>query len=79
MKSTDNKHSLRRAVRFDAFLLNAIILEQGFTDNPAIYWWLLASLPVLVATLLIEKKQARTQKENMETNDIPLTQSKSYA
>jgi hypothetical protein len=66
-------------VPFGAFLLNAIILEQGFTTNPAIYWWLLASLPVLVATLLIEKKRTRTQKENMETNDIPLTQSKSYA
>ena len=79
MKSIYNKHSLRRTVRFGAFLLNAIILEQGFTDNPAIYWWLLASLPVLAAILLTGKKQARTQKENMETNDLHLTQTKSYA
>ena len=55
-------------------------MEQGFTNNKAIYWWLIITLPTLALTLFIsQKKKAGTRKKNTENNAIQSLQTKNYA
>ena len=80
MKKVDNKNSVRKSILLCMILLNAIILEQGFTNNKAIYWWLIITLPTLALTLFIsQKKKAGTRKKNTENNAIQSLQTKNYA
>lgn len=80
MKKVDNKNSVRKSILLCIVLLNAIILEQGFTNNKAIYWWLIITLPTLALTLFIsQKKKAGTRKKNTENNAIQSLQTKNYA
>lgn len=51
MKKTNHKPSVRNAILLCVILLNAVILERGFTVNQAIYWWLVVSVPILAITL----------------------------
>lgn len=80
MKTADNKHLERKPILLGTVLLNAIILERGFTTNPAIYWWLLVSLPIVAATLFFAQlKRPSPRKKNTATNAIQSFQTKNYA
>ena len=40
------------------FLLNAIVLEQGFVTNEKWYWALTATLPLLILSIIASYKRA---------------------